>query len=85
MIGATPSSMFYEALPTKHEFEKIEFGYGVDLGLQSDHFETAVRAIAGAITGILDVVSGMQNESSELFELIFEDTPMVSCLFESMR
>lgn len=72
MIGATPSSMFYEALPTKHEFEKIEFGYGVDLGLQSDHFETAIRAIAGSITGILNVIAGMQVESSELFDLIFD-------------
>ena len=72
IIGATPSSMFYEPLPTKHEFEKIEFGYGVDLGLQSDHFETAIRAIAGSITGILDVIAGMQVESPELFDLIFD-------------
>jgi tetratricopeptide (TPR) repeat protein len=72
IVGATVSSMFFEVLPTKHQYEKIEFGYGVDLSLQSDHFETAVRAIAGAITGMLDVVSGMQNESSELFELIFD-------------
>jgi tetratricopeptide (TPR) repeat protein len=72
MIGATPSSMFYEALPTKHEFEKIEFGYGVDLGLQSDHFETAIRAIAGSITGILNVIAGMQVESPELFDLVFD-------------
>lgn len=72
IIGATPSSMFYEPLPTKHEFEKIEFGYGVDLGLQSDHFETAIRAIAGSITGILDVIAGMQLESPELFDLIFD-------------
>ena len=64
--------MFYEPLPTKHEFEKIEFGYGVDLGLQSDHFETAIRAIAGSITGILDVIAGMQVESPELFDLIFD-------------
>ena len=71
-IGATPSSMFYEALPTRHEFEKIEFGYGVDLGLQSDHFETAIRAIAGSITGILDVIAGMQVESPELFDLVFD-------------
>ena len=71
IIGATPSSMFYEPLPTKHEFEKIEFGYGVDLGLQSDHFETAIRAIAGSITGILDVIAGMQLESPELFDLFF--------------
>jgi hypothetical protein len=72
IVGATVSSMFFEVLPTKREYEKIEFGYGVDLSLQSDHFETAVRAIAGAITGMLDVVSGMQNESSELFDLIFD-------------
>lgn len=72
IIGATPSSMFYEALPTKHEFEKIEFGYGVDLDLQSDHFETAIRAIAGSITGILDVIAGMQVESPELFDLVFD-------------
>ena len=72
IVGATVSSMFFEVLPTKHEYEKIEFGYGVDLGLQSDHFETAVRAIAGSITGMLDVVSGMQSESSELYDLIFD-------------
>lgn len=72
IVGATASSMFFEVLPTKHEYEKIEFGYGVDLGLQSDHFETAVRAIAGSITGMLDVVSGMQSESPELFDLIFD-------------
>jgi tetratricopeptide (TPR) repeat protein len=72
MIGATPASMFHEALPTKHEFEKIEFGYGVDLGLQSDHFETAIRAIAGSITGILNVIAGMQVESPELFDLVFD-------------
>jgi tetratricopeptide (TPR) repeat protein len=40
--------------------------------LQSDHFETAVRAIAGAITGMLDLVSGMYQESEELFDLIFD-------------
>jgi tetratricopeptide (TPR) repeat protein len=72
IIGASTASMFYEVLPTKHEFEKIEFGYGIDLGLQSDHFETAIRAIAGSITGILDVIAGMQSESSELFDLIFD-------------
>ncbi len=72
LIGASPASMYCEMLPTKHEFEKIEFGYGVDISLQSDHFETAVRAIAGAITGMLDLVSGMHQESEELFDLIFD-------------
>jgi tetratricopeptide (TPR) repeat protein len=75
--------MFFEVLPTKHEYEKIEFGYGVDLSLQSDHFETAVRAIAGAITGMLDVVSGMQSESSELFDLIFEHDSSARFDFEA--
>ena len=72
LIGASPASMYCEMLPTKHEFEKIEFGYGVDISLQSDHFETAVRAIAGAITGMLDLISGMYQESEELFDLIFD-------------
>jgi tetratricopeptide (TPR) repeat protein len=72
LIGASPASMYCEMLPTKYEFEKIEFGYGVDISLQSDHFETAVRAIAGAITGMLDLVSGMYQESEELFDLIFD-------------
>ncbi len=75
IVGATAPSMYFEALPTKHEYEKIEFGYGVDLGLQSDHFETAVRGIAGSITGMLDVISGMYIESPELFDLFFEHTP----------
>lgn len=75
IIGASSASMYYEVLPTKHEFEKIEFGYGVDISLQSDHFETAIRAIAGSITGMLDVVSGMQVESPELFEMMFGYSP----------
>ena len=72
IIGASPATMFCEALPTKHEFEKIEFGYGVDIGLQSDHFETAIRAIMGSITGIVNVMAGMNEESEELFDLIFD-------------
>lgn len=71
LIGASPASIIYEALPTKHEFEKIEFGYGVDLTLQSDHFESAVRGITGSITGMLDLISAMYTESNELFNLIF--------------
>jgi tetratricopeptide (TPR) repeat protein len=82
IIGVSTASMFYEALPTKHEFEKIEFGYGVDLGLQSDHFETAIRAIAGSITGILDVVAGMQLESPELFDLVFDYSSSAQFSFE---
>ncbi len=82
IVGATLGSIFYEALPTKHEFEKIEFGYGVDLTLQSDHFETAIRAIAGSITGMLDVISGMQVESPELFDLIFGHSPSAQFDFE---
>jgi tetratricopeptide (TPR) repeat protein len=72
IIGASPATMYCEALPTKHEFEKVEFGYGVDIGLQSDHFETAIRAIMGSITGIVNVMSGMFEESEELFDLIFD-------------
>ena len=72
LIGSSPAAMFCEALPTKHEFEKVEFGYGVDISLQSDHFETAVRGIAGSITGMLDLVSSMYTESPELFDLIFD-------------
>lgn len=72
LIGSSPAAMFCEALPTKHEFEKIEFGYGVDLSLQSDHFETAVRGIAGSITGLLDLISSMYTESPEIFDLIFD-------------
>jgi tetratricopeptide (TPR) repeat protein len=72
LIGSSPSTMFYEVLPTKHEFEKVEFGYGVDLTLQSDHFETAIRAIAGSIIGMLNLISSMYNESPELFNLMFD-------------
>lgn len=72
LIGASPAAMFCELLPTKHEFEKVEFGYGVDLSLQSDHFESAVRGIAGSITGMLDLISAMYTESPELFDLIFD-------------
>ena len=82
IVGATVASIFYEALPTKHEFEKIEFGYGIDLALQSDHFETAIRAVAGSITGMLDVISGMQVESPELFDLIFGHSPSAQFDFE---
>jgi tetratricopeptide (TPR) repeat protein len=83
IIGATAASMFFEVLPTKHEFEKIEFGYGVDIGLQSDHFETAVRAIAGSITGMLDVVSAMQVESPELFDLMLGYSPSAQFEYET--
>lgn len=75
IVGPSIASMFYEVLPTKHEYEKIEFGYGVDIGLQSDHFESAIRAIAGSITGMLDVISAMQSESPELFDLIIGYSP----------
>ena len=75
VIGLSIPSIFYEVLPTKHEFDKIEFGYGVDIGLQSDHFETAIRGIAGAITGILNLLPSMQAESPELFDLIFGANP----------
>ena len=72
LIGSSPAAMFCEVLPTKHEFVKVEFGYGVDLALQSDHFETAVRGIAGCITGMLNLISSMYTESPELFNLIFD-------------
>ena len=83
LVGATVASSFYEVLPTKHEFEKIEFGYGVDLALQSDHFETAIRAIAGSITGVLDGISAMQVESPELFELFFDHSPSAQFDYEA--
>jgi tetratricopeptide (TPR) repeat protein len=72
IAGNSPASMFCEALPTKHEYEKIEFGYGIDIALQSDHFESAIRAVTGSITGMLDLMGGMFNESEELFDLIFD-------------
>jgi tetratricopeptide (TPR) repeat protein len=83
LVGATAGSSFYEALPTQHEFEKIEFGYGVDLALQSDHFETAIRAIAGSITGLLDGISAMQVESPELFDLFFDYSPSANFDYEA--
>lgn len=82
-IGASPATMFCEALPTKHEFEKVEFGYGVDIGLQSDHFETAIRVIMGSITGIVNVMAGMNEESEELFDLIFDHQPHTKFDFDS--
>jgi tetratricopeptide (TPR) repeat protein len=78
VIGATAASMFFEALPTKHEFEKFEFGYGIDVSLQSDHFEAGIRGVVGSITGILERVSSMHEESEELFELIFDYQPSTS-------
>lgn len=75
IIGASPATMYYEALPSKNEFEKVEFGYGIDLALQSDHFETAIRAIMGSVTGIINVMAGMYEESDELFDLIFDYHP----------
>ena len=42
------------------------------LRYSADHFETAIRAIAGSITGILNVIAGMQVESPELFDLVFD-------------
>jgi tetratricopeptide (TPR) repeat protein len=75
VIGASAASMFFEALPTKNEFEKIEFGYAIDISLQSDHFETGIRGVTGSITGVIDLISGMFSESKELFELIFEYQP----------
>jgi tetratricopeptide (TPR) repeat protein len=83
IVGVTAASIYYEALPTKHEFEKIEFGYGIDLALQSDHFETAIRAVAGSITGMLDVIAGMQVESPELFDLIFDYSPSAQFEYET--
>jgi len=83
LVGATAASSFYEALPTRHEFEKIEFGYGVDLALQSDHFETAIRAIAGSITGVLDGISAMQVESPELFDLFFDHSSSATFDYEA--
>jgi len=78
LIGASAESMFFEALPTKHEFEKFEFGYGIDIELQSDHFESGIRGIVGSITGMLGLISAMHNESKELFELIFDYQPSTS-------
>jgi tetratricopeptide (TPR) repeat protein len=83
VIGASAASMFYEALPTKHEFEKFEFGYGIDVSLQSDHFEAGIRGVVGSITGILELVSSMHSESKELFELIFDYQPSTSFNFET--
>ena len=71
VIGTDPESMLYEAIPTKHEFRKIDFGYGIDLNLQSNHFESAIRAAFGSIIGILQTSSGMSQESEEIFDLIF--------------
>ena len=75
VVGLSIPSIFYEVLPTKHEFDKIELGYGVDIALQSDHFEEAIRGIAGSITGILNLLPSMQVESPELFDLIFGASP----------
>lgn len=75
IAGNSPASMFCEALPTKHEYERVEFGYGIDIALQSDHFEMAIRAVTGSITGMLDLMAGMFNESEELFDLIFDYQP----------
>jgi tetratricopeptide (TPR) repeat protein len=71
VIGADPESMLYEAIPTKHEFKKIDFGYGINLTLQSNHFESAIRAAFASIIGILETTSGMAEESAEIFDLIF--------------
>ena len=70
--------MFFEVLPTKHEFEKLEFGYGIDISLQSDHFESGIRGIVGSITGMLELVSAMHAESEELFDLVFDYQPSTS-------
>ena len=78
VIGASPASMFFEALPTKHEFEKLEFGYGIDISLQSDHFESGIRGIVGSITSILELTSAMHAESQELFDLVFDYQPSTS-------
>ena len=82
VIGASPTSMFYEALPTKYEFEKLEFGYGIDISLQSDHFESGIRGIVGSLTGILELVSAMYAESEELFDLFFGYQPSTSFEYE---
>ena len=78
VIGGSRASMFFEVLPTKHEFEKLEFGYGIDISLQSDHFESGIRGIVGAITGMLELVSAMHAESEELFDLVFDYQPSTS-------
>ena len=78
VIGGSPASMFFEALPTKHEFEKLEFGYGIDISLQSDHFESGIRGIVGSITSMLELTSAMHAESQELFDLIFDYQPATS-------
>lgn len=83
VIGASAASMFFEALPTKYEFEKIEFGYAIDISLQSDHFETGIRGVAGSITGIIELVSAMYSESKELFDLIFDYQPSTSFKHEN--
>ena len=78
VIGSSPASMFFEALPTKYEFEKLEFGYGIDISLQSDHFESGIRGIVGSITGMLELASAMHAESQELFDLVFNYQPSTS-------
>lgn len=78
VIGGSQASMFFEVLPTKHEFEKLEFGYGIDISLQSDHFESGIRGIVGSITGMLELVSAMHAESKEFFDLVFNYQPSTS-------
>ena len=82
VLGSNPVTFHIEALPTKHEFEKLEFGYAIDTNLQSDHFERGIRGIVGSLMGIIQLIPEMHAESQELFDLVFGYQPATSFEYE---
>jgi tetratricopeptide (TPR) repeat protein len=82
VLGSNPVTFHIEALPTKHEFEKLEFGYAIDTSLQSDHFESGIRGIVGSLMGTIQLIPEMHAESQELFDLVFGYQPATSFEYE---
>jgi hypothetical protein len=64
-------NIFVEPIPTTEPFNQIDFGYAVDASLVSDHLETAVKGSISAIIGVVTTVSKMQQDSKEMFDLMF--------------
>ena len=61
-----------EPVPSRTEFTKIDFGYAVDVSLDSDHFDIAIRGAFGAIIGVATALGKMQKESAQLFSIMFD-------------
>jgi hypothetical protein len=61
-----------EPIPTRNEFTQLNLGYAVDVSLESDQFDTAIRGAFGAIIGVATTIGKMQKESSDLFALMFD-------------